>query len=154
MMTDNETDPPEATETDEQPPADVETPEADSDAAEANTDTFPREYVEKLRKESADHRGKAKAAEERAQHAEDKANTYAKRLHTALVAATGKLHDPNDLAYAEEHLADDEALSAAIERLLEAKPHLKSRRVSGDVGQGNRGDSEEPFSLLKALKGL
>ncbi len=61
-------------------------PDADDDsqddAGEQDPETFPREYVKKLRKESAGYR-------ERAQQAD----TYAQRLHTALVAATGRLAD-------------------------------------------------------------
>lgn len=77
--------------------------------------TFPREYVVKLRDESAKHR----------QRAADR-DTLAERLHVALVTATGRLDDP-------------EALTAAIDDLLARKPHLASRRVVGDVGQGVAG---------------
>lgn len=87
-------------------------------------DTFPREYVEKLRKENASYREKAKRADD-----------LAAQLHLARVTATGRLADPTDLPY-DEALLDDEALSAAIEDLLGRKPHLASRRVVGDIGQG------------------
>src|SRR5690625_3540572 len=56
-------------------------------------DTFPREYVEKLRDENAKYR-------QRAQRSDD----LAQRLHEALVAATGRLQDPTDLAFNEDHL--------------------------------------------------
>jgi hypothetical protein len=46
-------------------------------------DTFPRSYVERLRRESAGYRERAQTAD-----------TYAKRLHLELVRATGKLADP------------------------------------------------------------
>lgn len=96
-------------------------------------DTFPREYVEKLRDENAKYRQRAQ-----------RADTLAQRLHEALVAATGRLQDPSDLAFNEEHLDDPEALQAAIEDLLARKPHLASRRPLGDIGQGvtngNTGD--------------
>ncbi len=58
------------------------------------------------------------------------------RLHTALVTATGRLADPTDLSYDEAHLADPDVLSAAVDDLLARKPHLASRRRTGDVGQG------------------
>lgn len=90
-----------------------------------NPDTFPRDYVEKLRDENAKYR-------QRAQRADD----LAQRLHTALAGATGRLQDPSDLPFEESHLDDPEALSAAIDELLSAKPHLASRRPVGDVGQG------------------
>ena len=92
---------------------------------EAEPETFPRDYVEKLRKESAGYRVRAQQSD-----------ALATRLHTALVAATGRLADPTDLAFDEAHLDDEEALTTAIDDLLGRKPHLASRRPSGDVGQG------------------
>lgn len=108
-------------------------------------DTFPRAYVEELREESARHRTAAKEAREALQPVQE-------RLHLALTAATGRLADPTDLPFDPAHLEDD-ALSAAIDALLEAKPHLASRRVSGDVGQGTgQGGATEVNlgSLLRA----
>lgn len=95
------------------------------DASTADPDTFPREVVEKLREEAAGYRVKAK----------DRDN-LARRLHVALVAATGRLADPTDLAFDEAHLEDAAALSAALEDLIVRKPHLASRKPSGDIGQG------------------
>lgn len=92
---------------------------------------FPREYVAKLRDEAAKHRTRARRADDLAQ-----------RLHGALVAAAGRLAYPTDLAFDEAHLSDPDALTAAIDDLLTRKPHLASRRIVGDVGQGaRRGDS-------------
>ena len=88
-------------------------------------DTFPRDYVEKLRDENAKYR-------QRAQRADDLAH----RLHNALTAATGRLADPSDLPYEESHLDDPEALQRAIQELLEKKPHLGSRKPVGNIGQG------------------
>ena len=110
-------------------------------AEQADPDTFPRSYVEELRKESARYRERAKAADDLAQ-----------RLHTALVAATGRLADPTDLPFDEAHLEDAEALSAAIDALVAAKPHLADRRPRGNVGQGARpsADSVGLGGLLRA----
>ena len=47
-------------------------------------DTLPRSYVEKLRRENANYRGRARTADR-----------YAKRLHTELVRATDRLADPD-----------------------------------------------------------
>lgn len=88
-------------------------------------DSFPRDYVEKLRDENAKYR-------QRAQSADD----LAKRLHNALTEATGRLADANDLPYEESHLDDPESLERAIQELLEEKPHLASRKPSGNIGQG------------------
>lgn len=102
----------------------IEPSEGEPDTS-AEPDTFDRAYVEKLRQENGKYR-------QRAQRADD----LAKRLHTELVRATGKLADPTDLAFNEDHLGDTESLTSAIDELLTAKPHLAARRITGDVGQG------------------
>lgn len=102
----------------------------DEEAGAEKPDTFPREYVEKLRDENAKYR-------QRAQQSDELAN----RLHTALVEATGSLQDASDLPFDEDHLDDPEALQQAIDDLLAAKPHLAARRPRGDVGQGQTGTS-------------
>lgn len=104
-------------------------------------ETFRREYVEKLRKESAGYR-------ERAQQADQ----LAERLHTALVAATGRLADPTDLPFDAHHLDDVDAMTAAIDVLVERKPHLKTRRPSGDVGQGAGGAKAGDVDLAALLR--
>lgn len=116
-------------------------PDTETSSDETAPDTFPREVVEKLRQENGKYR-------QRAQRADDLAH----RLHTELVKATGRLADPSDLEFDPEHLDDPEALAAAVDELLEAKPHLASRRPVGDIGQGRRGSPGEPFSLLGMLK--
>lgn len=116
----------EIVETDEQhlePDAPAET--ADEQTVDEDADTFPRAYVDKLRKEAADARVKAKDRDE-----------IAARLHTSLVAASGRLADPSDLPFDEAHLSDPDALTAALDELLARKPHLASRRPVGDIGQG------------------
>lgn len=126
--------------TDNETPADLRTTEDTDDTtlpnvenvpgeptghADDDGETFPREYVEKLRKENAEARVKVKDRDD-----------LAGRFHTSLVAATGRLADPSDLAFDDAHLDDPAALTAAIDDLLTRKPHLASRRVVGDVGQG------------------
>ena len=106
--------------------ADAEQTEGEAPAApEHETETFPRKVVEDLRRENANYRTKAQRADD-----------LAARLHSALVAATGRLADPSDLPFEESHVDDPEALTAAIDELLTRKPHLASRRPVGDVGQG------------------
>ncbi len=130
--------------TDEGPISDP-TPEADAEEGVTQTDTpdtFPREVVERLRQENGRYRQRAQQAD-----------TLAQRLHTELVRATGKLADPSDLPFDEAHLEDPEALAAAVDDLLGRKPHLASRRPSGDIGQGQRGPAGAGgFSLLGLLK--
>jgi hypothetical protein len=113
--------------------------QADTPAEDA--ETFPREYVEKLRQENGKYRQRA-----------SEADSLANRLHTELVRATGRLADPTDLPFDADHIADAGKMVAAIDSLLEAKPHLASRRPTGDIGQGNRGQGGGSFSLLQMLK--
>lgn len=127
---------PDATQADETGDGEGIIPETESEVAEDDTDTFPREYVEELRQESAKYRDRAKGADD-----------LRHRLHDALVQLDGRLADPTDLAYADEHLDD---VGAAITDLIERKPHL-ARKPSGDVGQGNRGTGESA-NLLGILR--
>lgn len=102
------------------------TPEVEgTEVDETEEDTFPREYVEKLRDENARYRQRAGTADD-----------LARRVHRLLVERTGLLADPDDLEFNEDHLNDEEALTAAIDDLLARKPHLAARRPRGDVGQG------------------
>lgn len=101
--------------------------EAAQEAQEPTEDaeTFPRPYVERLRAENAEQRTRARQADE-----------LARRLHTELVRASGRLADPTDLDFDEAHLEDVDVMEEAIDELLTRKPHLASRRPVGDVGQG------------------
>lgn len=114
-----------------------ETPETPTEP-----DTFPRAYVQELRNENAKYRDRAKSAD-----------TLAQRLHVELVRATGKLADPSDLPFDAAHLDDPDALGVAVDALLAEKPHLKSRRVTGDVGQGITGTVGSGVSLLDLMRG-
>ncbi len=128
--------------TDQSPTPEVDAEEGTPESpAPDDPDTFPREVVEKLRQENGRYR-------QRAAHAD----TLAQRLHTELVRATGKLADPTDLPFDEGHIDDPEALAAAVDDLLDRKPHLASRKPSGDIGQGQRGPAAGGFSLLGLLK--
>lgn len=104
-------------------------------------DTFPRAYVEELRRENARYRDRAKNAD-----------SLAERLHRARVEATGRLADPTDLPYDDSLIEDDDALAGAIDALLEQKPHLASRRVSGDIGQGIGASGGQAVSLGAMLR--
>lgn len=102
-------------------------------------DTFPREYVEKLRDEAARYRQRAGRVDE-----------ISERLHRLLVERTGRLADPTDLEFDEAHLDDADALDAAIDALLDRKPHLAARTPRGDVGQGKPDNS--PVNLGALLR--
>ncbi len=102
-----------------------------------STETFDREYVQKLRDEAAGYRVRAKRT--------DALNA---RLATAQAALTGKLADPTDLPFTDDLLDDDglvdeDKVRAAVEDLIKRKPHLAARRPTGDVGQGARPEAPE-----------
>ncbi|MGD9621246.1 MAG: hypothetical protein AB7G47_21435 [Mycolicibacterium sp.] len=121
-----------------------ETADETAEANDEKPDTFPREYVETLRKESAGYRERVKAAEANS-------NQIAQRLHVELVRATGLLADPTDLPFDAAHLDDNDQLTAAIEKLIESKPHLKARKIAGHVGQGPTSEPT-PVNLLAMLR--
>lgn len=126
---------------DEQPDAEVEQETTEPEVEQPDEpETFPREYVTKLRDENAKYRQKAADRDDLAQ-----------RLHVALVAASGRLADPEDLPYDESHLSDADALSTALDDLLARKPHLGSRKPSGDVGQG-AGSTDTGLDLAGLLR--
>lgn len=124
------------------PATPADTPEPKGDILPAG-DTFPREYVERLRTESAAHRTAAAAAA-------DAAAPLLAELHTFKVAALGRLADPTDLPYA-PGLDTPELLAAAVDALLAAKPHLAARTVTGDIG-GHESGAPEEFSLAAMLR--
>lgn len=150
-MTEHNTSPDEEI-ADNSPALDEETTGSEEDQttteqAQQDEDNFSRPYVEKLRKESAKYR-------ERAKTAEDSTGKLKARLHSALIALDGRLADPDDLPFDESFLEDEEKLTEAITELLEKKPGLRSRKVSGDVGQGRRGTSEHPAGLIDLIRGV
>lgn len=87
--------------------------------------------------------------------AEKRAETYAKRLHEALVRLDGRLADPKDLDFSLDHLDNPDALDEAIGDLIKRKPGLRARQLSGDVGAGARGNEKQAkpdlMQLMKAL---
>ncbi len=108
-----------------------------SPTGETEPVTFDREYVQKLRDEAAGHRVRAKRT--------DALNA---RLATAQAALTGKLADPTDLPFTDDLLDDDglvdeDKVHAAVDDLLQRKPHLAARRPTGNVGQGARPETPE-----------
>ena len=107
---------------------------------EAQPKVFPLNYVQRLCQVAADARVKAK-----------RTDALAECLHTALVSATGRLADPSGLPFDDGHLEDADALTAALDVLLKAKPHLASRCPRGDVGQGQSGGSGT-FDLAGMLR--
>ncbi|BCO71432.1 hypothetical protein [Mycobacterium intracellulare] len=139
---------PEAPQDNELDPNEVDAPDGDSDGAEGDTepDAFDRPYVEKIRKESAGYRDRAKTAEARV-------DELSRALFAAHVAATGKLENPAEIEYNADIVDDADAINEAIDAAIAQRPYIKARRTVGNVGQGIKGDSTAEFSLLDRLKG-
>lgn len=113
-------------------------PEGDAQEPE----TFPREYVQRLRQEAASARTRARDRD-----------TLAEALWAARVTATGRLADPTDLPMpADADPLDADTVAAAVDELLTRKPHLASRRPAGDIGQGatSANDTVDLAGLLRA----
>ncbi len=117
-------------EVEDQAPEEVEQ-EEQPEVEQSEPETFDRPYVEKLRKEAADARVRAKDRD-----------TLAAALWAANVAATGRLADATDLGMPEgADPLNAEAVEVAVTELLARKPHLASRKPRGDVGQGMTGST-------------
>ena len=142
-MTDNNDSPTETTTT-------IETEEVEP----GEEGKFDADYVARLRTEAADRRTAAKAAE-------DTAEALRGRLLASEVKATAAsiLADPADLLLRtdaadlldEDGEPDSAAIKTAAEKLVAERPHLGVKRVSGDVGQGARGDATPPPVSFGAL---
>jgi hypothetical protein len=118
--------------------------EAQTDTQEA-VQTFDAEYVKSLRAEAAEYRVKAK-----------RADALAKQALTALVKADGRLIDPSDMEFSEDLLSKDgtvdaQALEAALDALIDAKPHLARKRPTAPLAQGVRAHKSEP-NLLQLIQ--
>ena len=108
--------------------------------------TFDRDYVEKLRSKSANYRLRMKESQSRVAELE-------RALWTERVKRLDMVIDPDAVPYDADLLDDESATVAAIESLLEAKPYLRKRKASGDIGQhDSRGRGGDGFTLTGALK--
>lgn len=129
-----------------EPDASDETPEPDPQSRREEPATFPRSYVEELRDEASRHRVRAKRAED-----------LAALVVTAWAAETGKLADATDLPVSddlmdEDGMPDRAKVVAAVDELVTRKPHLRSTRPAGNVGQGARSETTAPISLAAMLR--
>ena len=132
----------ETDELEDQQPADQDTP--DRETEEHNENDVSRETSEsedppeksevgKLRRESANYRTRLRESEQRA-------DELARELVAARIRESGRLADPTDLD-PDPALLEDGALDAAIDDLIERKPHLKARSF-GNVGQHERSTAD------------
>ena len=125
----------------------TETPEAlrNSESPDQSEGTFDPAYIAQLRQEAAQGRVKAK-----------RADALARQATKAITASDGRLIDPDDLAFDEqfldeEGLVDSDRVRAAIDALVERKPHLAARRPSSSLTQGAQ-PAPGQVSLLDFLR--
>lgn len=122
----------------------TEEPAEDDVSRETSESEEPAEKSEvgKLRRESANYRTRLRESEQRA-------DELARELVAARIRESGRLADPTDLD-PDPALLEDGALDAAIDDLIERKPHLKARSF-GNVGQHERAtpDGVSLGSLLR-----
>ena len=74
-----------------------------------------------------------------------------RRLFTQLVAADGRVRDPETIEYAPELVDDPAALAARITAELETRPGIGRNSAGGDVGAGVTGDPG-PADLIDAIR--
>lgn len=110
--------------TDTEQPAAKETEETDSSDNE----------IKAVRREAANYRTKLRERE-------TELESMKSELFAAKVSASGLFADPTDMPVNLDLVSDDEALTAAMEALLESKPHLRARQF-GNIGQGERGTAQ------------
>lgn len=132
----------ETDELEDQQPADQDTPDRETEEHDENDvsretseseDPPEKSEVGKLRRESANYRTRLRESEQRA-------DELARELVAARIRESGRLADPTDLD-PDPALLEDGALDAAIDDLIERKPHLKARSF-GNVGQHERSTAD------------
>lgn len=80
------------------------------------------------------------------------ADALSQALFTSNVSSLNMLVAPEEMPYDPALLTDSDALVAAVSALIEQKPYLAKRRVSGDIDQGPREEGTAPPSLMSTLK--
>lgn len=80
------------------------------------------------------------------------ADALSQALFTANVGSLNMLVNPAEMPYDAGLLTDSDALTAAVLALIEEKPYLAKRRVTGDIDQGPREEGAAPPSLMSTLK--
>ena len=125
----------------------IETLPEPVEATTGDPDTFPAEYVRRLRAEAAEARVKAKIA--------DTANEH---LLAAYAANDGRLVDVEALALSPDLLGDDglvsrDKVAERIGELIAVKPHLASRRPTTTLPMGVQPEAPAEVGWLSVLRG-
>lgn len=118
-------------------------PPTDDDPPNDDEQSGDNPELSKVRREAASWRTQFREAEKQLE-------ATRRELFVQQVKATGKLADHTDMPFDAELVDDPDELEAAIDALLEAKPHLKARTF-GNIGQHDR-PKETGVSLGSILR--
>lgn len=109
-------------------------------------DTFPRSYVQRLRERSNGYRLQLRERESDVDRLQRQ--LFAERLQRLDLVV-----DHDAVPYDPALLDDDDALQEHVEGLLAAKPYLRKRKVSGNIGQhSSNGVGGSSVSLMDKLR--
>ena len=109
-------------------------------------DTFPRSYVQRLRRRSNGYRLQLRERESDVDRLQRQ--LFAERLQRLDLVV-----DHDAVPYDPALLDDDDALQEHIEGLLADKPYLRKRKVSGNIGQhSSNGVGGSSVSLMDKLR--
>lgn len=120
-----------------EPEPDAEPDRADDDPDEDN-DTFPREYVERLRRENKTYRDRAREAESTAWR--------------ALVESTGLVINADEVPRPDGSEITLAAATTAATEAIGARPYIAARRARGNIGQHEGPGASSAVSLSTLLR--
>lgn len=106
-------------------------------------DDLPGGELARARRQAARYRTELRDSQTRAGELEA-------ALWRARLELDGRLADPDDLPVDPELVDDPDGIRAAVDALLERKPHLRSRRIRERAGQGE-GSASASVSLAELL---
>lgn len=108
-------------------------------------DTFPRSYVQRLRERSNGYRLQLRERE-------SDVDRLQRQLFAERLQRLDLVIDHDAVPYDPALLDDDDALQEHVEGLLAAKPYLRKRKVSGNIGQHSSNSGGSSFSLMDTLR--
>lgn len=112
---------------------------------QGDDDTFPRSYVQRLRERSNGYRLQLRERE-------SDVDRLQRQLFAERLQRLDLVIDHDAVPYDPALLDDDDALQEHVEGLLAAKPYLRKRKVSGNIGQHSSNGGGSSFSLMDTLR--
>ena len=117
----------------------------EGDDDQRDDDTFPRSYVQRLRERSNGYRLQLRERE-------SDVDTLQRQLFAERLQRLDLVIDHDAVPYDPALLDEPNALQEHVEQLLDAKPYLRKRKVSGNIGQHSNTSDKGGFSLLDAMR--